>query len=97
LTLDTAARRRLPRIVAAAAVMGCALWLATTFAAGPQAQQRGVAQAALLLVLIAGAVAVYGLLLAAFGVTGWREAIAALRQKPSPHLRDDLHSDDLHS
>jgi putative peptidoglycan lipid II flippase len=97
LTLDTAARRRLPRIVAAAAVMGCALWLATTFAAGPQAQQHGVAQAALLLVLIAGAVAVYGLLLAAFGVTGWREAIAALRQKPSPHLRDDLHSDDLHS
>jgi putative peptidoglycan lipid II flippase len=88
--LDPAARRRLPRIVAAAAIMGFVLWLGTTFAVGPSADHHGMAQAALLLILITGAVAIYGLLLAAFGVTGWRETVAALRQKPPPRLGSDL-------
>jgi putative peptidoglycan lipid II flippase len=34
-----------------------------------------------LLVLIAGGIAAYGLFLALFGVTGWREAVNAVRQK----------------
>jgi len=85
--LDRAARRRLPRIVAAAAIMGCVLWLATRFTAGPPADLHSLAQAALLLALVCGAVAVYGLLLAGFDVTGWRDARAALRRKPSAHLR----------
>ena len=34
----------------------------------------------LLAALIAGGIAIYGLLLALFGVTGWREAVSAIRQ-----------------
>jgi putative peptidoglycan lipid II flippase len=82
LSLDTDARRRLPRIIASAAIMGCALWLTTTVAAGLVADHHGAAQLALLSILITGGVGVYGLSLAAFGITGWREAVLALRQKP---------------
>ena len=77
LSLDVAARRRLPRIAAAALAMGGALWLAAHFVL-PLAD--GPARAAALLTLIAGAIALYALLLAALGVTGWREAVAALKQ-----------------
>jgi len=34
----------------------------------------------LLLILIAAAIAIYGLFLALFGVTGWRETVNAVRQ-----------------
>jgi putative peptidoglycan lipid II flippase len=74
--IDAAARRRLPRIVAAALAMGAALWLA------PVARLHGLAEAAALLALIAAGVALYGLLLQLFGVTGWREAVNALRSVP---------------
>jgi putative peptidoglycan lipid II flippase len=94
--LDAAARHRLPRIVAAAGIMGCALWFATALAAETLSNPHSLAQAALLLLLIVGAVMGYGLLLAALGVTGWRETIAALRQKPPQRRSGDLHSD-LHS
>ena len=40
------------------------------------ATAHGLVQAALLGLLIAGGMAVYGLLLALFGVTGWAEAVA---------------------
>ena len=43
------------------------------------ATAHGLVQAALLGLLIAGGMAVYGLLLALFGVTGWAEAMAAIR------------------
>jgi putative peptidoglycan lipid II flippase len=76
LALDADARRRLPRIVAAALVMGALLWAASAFAPN----LHGLAQAVVLLALIAGGVAVYVLLLAAFGVTGWREAVNAFGQ-----------------
>lgn len=79
--IDAMARRRLPRIVAAALAMGAALWLA------PIAKLHGLAQAAFLLALIAAGVAFYGLLLQLFGVTGWREAVNALKGAPSD-LRD---------
>jgi putative peptidoglycan lipid II flippase len=80
LWLDGAARRRLPRIIAAALAMGGLLWLAATFAM-PLAGR--LAQAVALLALIAVAVALYALLLTALGVAGWRETVAVLRQSGS--------------
>ncbi|VIO66674.1 murein biosynthesis integral membrane protein MurJ [Bradyrhizobium ivorense] len=77
--IDADARRRLPRILAAALAMGVLLWLAT--GALPAAASHGLAQAASLLVLIAVGIAAYGLLLQLFGVTGWRETVNAIRQR----------------
>ena len=71
--IDAAARRRLPRIVAAALAMGAALWLA------PIAKLQGLAQAVSLIALIVAGVTLYGLLLQLFGVAGWREAVNALK------------------
>jgi putative peptidoglycan lipid II flippase len=76
-SLDAAARRRLPRIAAAALAMGGLLWLATRFL--PIADLHGLAQAIALLALIAGGIALYGLILGLFGVTGWHEAVNAVR------------------
>ena len=75
-TIDAAARRRLPRIAAAALAMGVVLWLV------PVARFAGAAQAVALLVLIAASVALYGLLLRLFGVTSWRETVNALKGRP---------------
>jgi putative peptidoglycan lipid II flippase len=82
-SIDAAARRRLPRILAAALAMGALLWLAAAFVLPLVAAAHGLAQAALLLMLIAAAIAIYGLFLALFGVTGWREAVNAVRQNPA--------------
>lgn len=76
LAADAAARRRLPRIAAAAFAMAAMLWLV------PLARLHGLAHAAALVGLIATGVALYGLLLQLFGVTGWREAADALRSRP---------------
>jgi putative peptidoglycan lipid II flippase len=38
--------------------------------------------------LVSGGIAIYGLLLALFGVTSWAEAAGALRQTTKPDLRD---------
>jgi putative peptidoglycan lipid II flippase len=83
LSLDADARRRLPRIVAAALVMGGLLWLAS----GIASNTHGLAGAAILLGLIAAAVAVYGLLLLAFRVVTRGEVVNALGRKG----RRDLH------
>jgi putative peptidoglycan lipid II flippase len=85
-SIDPDARRRLPRIVAAALAMAALLWLAATFAPGAGAAVHGLAQAVALLALIAAGIAVYGLLLRFLGVTSWRKTLNAIRQ-PS---RDDL-------
>jgi putative peptidoglycan lipid II flippase len=85
-SLDAAARRRLPRIVAAALAMGGLLWLAARQT--PVEALHGLAQAAVLLSLIAGGIALYGLLLRLFGVIRWREAVNAIRQGPPRDLRD---------
>jgi putative peptidoglycan lipid II flippase len=76
LSLDVDAQRRLPRIVAAAVAMGGLLWLAS----GIAANTHGLAQLAILLVLIASAIAIYGLLLLAFRVTTRNEIMNALGQ-----------------
>lgn len=78
-SIDADARRRLPRILAAALAMGALLWLAE--GALPSAGSHGFVQVASLLVLIASGIAGYGLFLQLFGVTGWREAINAVRQR----------------
>jgi putative peptidoglycan lipid II flippase len=80
LSLDAAARKRLPRIAAAALAMGALLWLAIKFL--PIAGLHGLAQAAVLLALIVAGIACYGLILGLFGVIGWREAVNAVRQNP---------------
>jgi putative peptidoglycan lipid II flippase len=83
-SIDAAARRRLPRIAAAAFLMGALLWLATAFVPAPM---HGLAQAAVLAVSIAGAMAAYGFCLGLFGVTGWRETVNAIRPTKPGDLR----------
>jgi putative peptidoglycan lipid II flippase len=77
LSLDADAWRRLPRIVVVALVMGGLLWLAS----GIAANTHGLAQAAILLALIAGGIATYGLLLLALRVTTWDAVINAFKQR----------------
>jgi putative peptidoglycan lipid II flippase len=86
-SIDAAARRRLPRIGAAALAMGGVLWAAMRLVLPQNADLHGVALAAALLALIAGGIAIYGLLLAWLGVTGWRAALEAVRRNPAGDLR----------
>jgi putative peptidoglycan lipid II flippase len=85
--IDAAARRRLPRLVAAALAMGALLWLGTQLLPGPATSAHALLQAAALATLIALGIASYGLFLQLFGVTGWREALTAIRRP----ARADLH------
>ncbi len=87
-SIDAAARRRLPRLVAAALVMGGLLWLTARLLPALGAGAHDLAQAALLITVIAAAIAVYGLLLALFGVTSWGEVVDAVRQNAAGGLRD---------
>jgi putative peptidoglycan lipid II flippase len=83
-SIDQAARRRLPRMIAAALAMGGLLWLAARLAA----PMHGLAQAALLTGLIAAAIAIYGLFLALFGAVRWGDAVDAVRPAKPADLRD---------
>jgi putative peptidoglycan lipid II flippase len=87
-SIDAPARRRLPRIVVAALIMGGLLWPIATFALPLTAQAHGLAQAILLLILIVGGMAAYGLLLALFGVIAWGDTVSAIRQTTASDLRD---------
>ena len=87
-SIDTEARRRLPRMVAAALAMGALLWLTARFVLPLAADAHGLAQAAVLAILIAGGIATYGLFLRLFGITGWREAVNALRPTAPSDLRE---------
>jgi putative peptidoglycan lipid II flippase len=87
-SIDAAARRRLPRIAVAALVMGGLLWLAAASVLPSAADAHGLAQAALLAVLISGGLAIYGLLLGFLGVVKWDTAVAAVRQTAVTGLRD---------
>ena len=86
-SIDAAARRRLPRMVAAAFAMGGLLWLVASLAL-PLAAAHGIVQAVLVALLISGGIAAYGLFLALFGVVGWNAAVAAIRQSTASRLRD---------
>jgi putative peptidoglycan lipid II flippase len=85
-SIDAAARRRLPGILAAALAMGTALWLATRSIPALVSGAHGLAQTVVLFILIIAGIAIYGLFLRLFGITGWREAASAIRQPPG-----DLH------
>jgi len=87
-SIDAAARRRLPRIVAAALAMGGLLWLTARSVLPFAVGIHGLAQAVVLAALISGGIAVYGLLLALFGVIRWGEAVDAIRQTAASDLRD---------
>jgi putative peptidoglycan lipid II flippase len=80
-SIDSMARRRLPRIVAAALIMGGLLWLSAPFVLTWGGNQSGPLQLLLVAVLIAGGIAAYGLFLPLFGVLRWGQAIHALRQR----------------
>ncbi|WOH66243.1 murein biosynthesis integral membrane protein MurJ [Bradyrhizobium sp. BWA-3-5] len=79
-SIDANARRRLPRIVLAALTMGAVLWLLARSLPALASGAHGLVQAVLLLGVIAAGIAAYGLFLQLFGVTGWREAVNALRR-----------------
>jgi putative peptidoglycan lipid II flippase len=85
--IDAAARRRLPRIVVAALAMGGVLWLTARLVLPFAANAHGLAQAAVLGVLIAGGIAIYALLLILLGVTKWADAVKALRRSGPRDLR----------
>ncbi|HEV7879614.1 murein biosynthesis integral membrane protein MurJ [Bradyrhizobium sp.] len=87
LSIDAVARRRLPRIIVAALAMGGGLWFTTAVAWPPALNAHGVAQAAILGVLIVAGVAIYALLLALLGVINWADAIGAVRHSPPGDLR----------
>ncbi len=86
-SLDPIARRRLPRIVAAALLMGALLWLAAGFTGLFAADTHRLVLLVILLTVIAGAIAVYGLCLTVFGVTGWREVVNAAGNGETGDLR----------
>jgi putative peptidoglycan lipid II flippase len=67
---------RLVRIVLAALVMAALLDLAARLIGWPA---HGLAEALVLALLIAGAVAIYLVLLTMFGIGSWRQALAAMR------------------
>jgi putative peptidoglycan lipid II flippase len=87
-SIDAAARRRLPRMVVAALAMGGLLWLMARFVPPPTGTAHGIVHAIVLLMLISGGIAIYGLLLALFGVIRWGDTLGAIRQTTASDLRD---------
>jgi putative peptidoglycan lipid II flippase len=87
-SLDAEARRRLPRIVAAALAMGALLWLVAPFVLTSVTSAHGLAQALMVGALIAAGIALYGLLLGLLGVIDRGEVVNALRQNTGAGLRD---------
>jgi putative peptidoglycan lipid II flippase len=86
--VDAAARRRLPRIATAAIAMGGLLWLEARFVLPWTAEAHGAAQVAVLGILIAGGIAIYGLLLVVLGGSDWRHAGSRIRPPVARDLRD---------
>ncbi len=85
--IDADARRRLPRIVAAAAAMGTLLWLVAPSLPLVSGNNYGLATPALVLTLILGGIGIYGLFLVLLGVIRWGDAVNAFRQTSKPRLR----------
>lgn len=76
-SVDAAARKRLPRIVLAAAAMGALLWLTTGLM---PVEAHGLIRFIVLGLQIGAGIAVYGLLLQILGAASRREAINALKR-----------------
>lgn len=76
-SVDAAARKRLPRIVLAAAAMGALLWLTTGLL---PVEAHGLIRFIVLGLQIGAGIAVYGLLLQVLGAASWREAVNALKR-----------------
>jgi putative peptidoglycan lipid II flippase len=76
-SVDTAARKRLPRIVLAAAAMGALLWLTTGLV---PSEAHSLIRFIVLGSQIVAGIAVYGLLLQILGAASWREAVSALKR-----------------
>ena len=87
-SIDTTARARLPRIIAAALAMGGLLWLTAPFAPGLGANAHGFTQAVVVILLIAGAITIYGLLLALSGVFRWNASVNVFKRTAGSDLRD---------
>src|SRR5581483_8489612 len=85
--IDADARRRLPRIVAAAAAMGALLWLVAPALPAP-VTNHGLTYPALVIALVLAGIAIYSLFLVRLGVIRWREAVNAFRETTKPGLRD---------
>jgi putative peptidoglycan lipid II flippase len=79
-SIDADARRRLPRIVLSALAMGVLLWLVTRSLPALTSGAHGLVHTVLLAAVIAGGIAVYGIFLRVFGVTGWGEAVNAVKR-----------------
>jgi putative peptidoglycan lipid II flippase len=86
-SIDAAARGRLPGILAAALAMSAALWLALWWLT-PVLAASTLGLVIVLPILIIAGIAIYGLFLRLFGITGWRETVNALRQAKASDLRD---------
>jgi putative peptidoglycan lipid II flippase len=86
-SIDAAARRRLPGILAAALAMGAALWIAVRWLT-PVLTTSSHGLVIVLPILIIAGIAIYGLFLRLFGITGWRETVKAIRQNRAADLRD---------
>jgi putative peptidoglycan lipid II flippase len=67
--------------------MGALLWLTAAFVLAPAAGAHGLGQAVLLIAVIAGGIAIYGLFLALFGVIRWTKAVNAVRRTKASDLR----------
>jgi putative peptidoglycan lipid II flippase len=80
-SLDPTARRKLPRIGAAALTMGGVLWLVASFTAP---LEHRLMQAFTLFGLIGVAILAYAVLLAALGVVSRRDVVAIGRNR-GPH------------
>ncbi|MBR1088989.1 murein biosynthesis integral membrane protein MurJ [Bradyrhizobium manausense] len=76
-SVDADARKRLPRIVLAAAAMGALLWLTTGLM---PLEAHDLIRLIGLGLQIAAGMAVYGLLLQILGAASWREAVNALKR-----------------
>jgi putative peptidoglycan lipid II flippase len=87
-SIDAAARRRLPRMVVSALAMGGLLWLMARFLPAAGTDAHGLVHAMLLMLLISGAIAVYGLFLAVSGAIRWDDAVNAVRPAAPADLRD---------
>jgi putative peptidoglycan lipid II flippase len=80
-SLDAAARRRLPRIVAASLAMGLVISFAWMQAAPWLAGRGGTAQGIVLLLLVVLGLACYVLCLRWFGVAGMRDLVEVARRR----------------